>query len=450
MNLGAQQPEASGDQTLGAAPEIPNGSSAPLLPPWRRLLGHFAGFGASHLAVQTTSLLAGLLFVNWMSREQFALYTLGSSLVAFMVFLSDLGVTGSMVYFAHRAAREGSSFDRFVAAVFGLRRGALTLVALAIVVAFPVVARVKGFGGAGAWLATLAIVVIVAAQVESALQLQLLRLRGHMATSYRAEVVGSGVRLLLAVALVALAMLEAWIALASVAIATSATALLARLAQAPLAVGGAPLREERRAVLRYLLPTLPGAVYFSLRGQLTVWLAASFGGTLQLAEVGALGRLGLLFGFFASFGSVVVLPRLAHLRDEHLWRRRALLFGAGLAAVGGGLLAVAAIAPQPFLFLLGPNYRGLEHELLLVVASAAIGLLDGYLVSLNMSRAWTRWNGVAVAALAICQALLVLICPLGTTAGILWFNLLSGLAALTGQAVITTIGFRRPKAVAWA
>jgi O-antigen/teichoic acid export membrane protein len=420
-----------------------------VLPPWRRLAAHVARFGGTHTVVQGASLLAGLLFVNYLEPAAFALYTLATSLVAFTVFLSDLGVTGSLVYFAHQATREERSFDRFAAAVFGMRRIAVLAVGLLVGLLFPLVAGAEGFGGLGVWLATAALLATVLAQVEAALQLQLLRLRNALAASYRAEIVGAVLRLALALGLVVAVWLEAWTALAAGAVATAATALLARRAQTPLVLGDAPLVAERRAVLRYLLPTLPGALYFALRGQLTVWLAASFAGTQQLAEVGALGRLGLLLGFFSSFASVVVLPRLAQLRDESLWQRRVLGFGLALAGVAVSLLGLATLAPGAFLLVLGPNYRGLETELLLVVASAGVGLLDGYLVSINMARSWTRWNGLAVAVLAASQVALVWVCPLATTLGLLWFNLLSGLVALGGQLVITAVGFRRPERVAW-
>ncbi len=39
--------------------------------------------------------------------------------------------------------------------------------------------------------------------------------------------------------------------------------------------------------------------------------------------------------------------------------------------------------------------------------------------------------------------------PLGTTAGVLTFNVLSALAALAGQVAIAVIGFTRPKWVEW-
>jgi hypothetical protein len=128
---------------------------------------------------------------------------------------------------------------------------------------------------------------------------------------------------------------------------------------------------------------------------------------------------------------------------------RALQFGAALAAVALAMLAAAAIAPNLFLFLLGQSYSGLRRELLLVVAGAGVHLLDGYLVGVNFARAWTRWQGLAVASLVAVQVGLVAVLPLSTTAGVLVFNLLGGGAALIVQLAIVGLGFTRPQWVHW-
>ena len=165
--------------------------------------------------------------------------------------------------------------------------------------------------------------------------------------------------------------------------------------------------------------------------------------------MGALGRLGLLVGIFSTLSGVVFLPRLARIADDRLYRRRCLQFGAALAAVALAMSAAAALAPGLFLLLLGKHYAGLRHELLLVVAGAGFSLLDGYVVSVNLARSWTRWQGLAVGSLIAVQAALVAVLPLSTTAGVLTFNLLGSAAALAGQLAILTAGFTRPAWVYW-
>ena len=70
------------------------------------------------------------------------------------------------------------------------------------------------------------------------------------------------------------------------AVAAAAAASLAKPApqQRPLEAPPSGLGAHRRQVMRYLLPSLPSAFYFSIQGPLVVWLSATFGSTENIAE----------------------------------------------------------------------------------------------------------------------------------------------------------------------
>jgi O-antigen/teichoic acid export membrane protein len=450
----------------------PNPSVNPAVVPavapgsWADRLRRWAGILSAWLTAQSLTQLAGiaagLLLIRHLPVGQFALYTLAMSVLAFFTFISDLGSTASLLHFFHRSSAEGEDFAPYFSAVLSLRRRAFLAGAAAVALGFPAIALGKGFAPVAVALVTAGIVVAVWFQIASSVRVLVLRLGDRYGLSYRAELSGALLRLALIGALVGFAWLEAWPAVLATALGTVLTAAVARSAEArPAAAPGgvdlapaglAPidLAPYRRKVLRYLLPTLPGAVYFSIQGPLTVWLATAFGGTRNIAEVGALGRLGLVVGLFSTLSGVVFLPRLARLADDRLYRRRALQFGGFLGAIALAILAAAWLAPGPFLWLLGPRYSGLHRELLIVVGAAGLMLLDGYLVAVNMARSWTRWQGLAVLSLAAVQAGLAATLPLSSTAGVLAFNLLSSLAALGGQLAIATLGFTRPAWVRWS
>ncbi len=374
-------------------------------------------------------------------------YTLAFSVITFFNFITDLGSSTSLVYFFHRTAKEGEDFQPYFRAVLSLRRAVFLLGAAGVLVLFPRIAAAKGYGLAEALLVTGGIVLCVWFQIASSLRILALRLADRYGASYRAELAGGFTRLGIA-ALLVVSVLKSWLGVLASAAGSAVVTLLARPVTVP-ASAPIDLRPYQRRVLRYLLPTLPSALYFAIQGPLTVWLAATFGVTRNIAEVGALGRLGLIVGIFSSLTGVVFLPRLARITDDRLYRRRVVQFGVSLASVALAMLAAAAIAPDLFLLLLGKNYAGLHRELLLVVAGAGVSLIDGYLVSVNLARAWTRWQGLAVASLVAVQAVLVALLPLSATAGVLTFNLLSGVAAFGGQLAIVTLGFTRPRWVQW-
>jgi O-antigen/teichoic acid export membrane protein len=412
---------------------------------WVRIL---AAYFSTQTLTQLAGVAAGLLFVNFMPVREFALYTLAFSVVNFFNFVTDLGSTTSLVYFFHQSRKEGSDPGPYLRAVLSLRHAAFALGIAGVLLAFPRLAEAKGFGLREALLATAGIVLCVWFQISQSLRVLVLRLMDRYGRSYRAELAGGLTRLALAAALVVSGLLRSWLGILTSAVGSGVVAFLAR-PTGERAAGPEDLRPYRRGVLRYLLPTLPSALYFSVQGPLTVWLAATFGATRNIAEVGALGRLGLLVGIFSSLTGVVFLPRLARIADDRLYRRRCLQFGAALAGVALAMLAAAAAAPGLFLLLLGKHYAGLHRELLLVVAGAGLSLLDGYAVSVILARSWTRWQGGVVATLIAAQAGLAAVLPLSTTAGVLTFNLLSAGVTLMLQMVILLTGFASPRRVSW-
>src|SRR6185295_8699941 len=296
---------------------------------WTRIL---SAYFSTQTVVQLTGIAAGLLFVNFMPVREFALYTLAFSVITFFNFITDLGSSTSLVYFFRRTAQEGEEFQPYFQAVLSLRRAVFLLGAAGVLVAFPRLAAAKGYGFAEALLVTGGIVLCVWFQIASTLRILTLRLDDRYGASYRAELAGGLTRLLLAALLVVSALLKSWLGVLASAAGSAAVTVLARPAKAASSPAPA-LWSYQRKVLRYLLPTLPSALYFAVQGPLTVWLAATFGVTRNIAEVGALGRLGLIVGIFSSLTGVVFLPRLARITDDRLYRRRVGQFGASLAAV---------------------------------------------------------------------------------------------------------------------
>lgn len=436
----------------------PTAAAASLVPPRlrsrvRTWAGIFAAFFTAQTLTQLLGIAAGLLFIRYMPVEEFALYTLATSVITFFAFVTDLGSTGSLVHFYHRAGREGEDFSGYVAAVLSLRRRAYIAGCFLVLALLPAVALGKGFAPREVGLATVAVLLAVALQIAVSVRLLALRLELRFGASYRAEVAGAAVRLLLAVGMLAAAAMRSWLGLLAAAAGSAVTLWIGRDRQvggrATSALPSPAVGRHRHAVLRYLLPTLPSALYFAVQGPLIVWLAASFGASRHIAEVGALTRLGLLVGIFGSLTGVVFLPRLARIQDERLWRRRAAQFGTMHVAVAATLFAVAWLAPRPLLWILGESYRGLGRELLLVVAGSGLALIDGYLVALSMARGWTRWQSLAVVSLVGVQAVLIAVVPLGTTVGVLSFNVASATAALIGQVAILSLGCMRPRWMSW-
>jgi O-antigen/teichoic acid export membrane protein len=413
---------------------------------WTKIL---SAYFSAQAAVQLLTFAAGLLFIRVLPVGEYALYTLAFSVVHFFVFMTDLGSTNSLVYFFQRTKSEGGDFAPYAAAVESLRRMAFGLGVVAVCLGFPPFALAKGFRLPETLLAAAAILVAVWFQIGAGIRLLTLRLFGRYGLSYGAEISGSVLRLVLALALAAPALLSAGLAVATSAAASAATTFVAGRGALPTRAPTGGLGPYRKQVVRYLLPTLPSALYFAIQGPLVVWLIASFGSTRNVAEVGALSRLGAVASLFTGLVGVVFVPRLANQADEGLWRRRYFQYGGFLAGIALALVAGAALVPDLFLVLLGRQYAGLSTEVLLVMATAGLTLLDGYAVSVNFSRAWNRWQGPLVLVKIAAQTLLVAVLDLSTTVGVLTFGMLTAVVQLAVQLGITFVAFVRPEWAEW-
>ena len=225
---------------------------------WIRILS--AWLTAQSL-VQLLGIAAGLLLIRSLPVQEYALYTLALSVITFFTFVSDLGSSTSLLYFFQQARKDGEDFRPYPAAVLSLRRAAFLAGSAAVVLAFPYAAFSKGFAPGEIALATLGIALAVWFQIGSSLRVLLLRLADRYGASYRAELAGAGVRLLLALGMIAASLLWGWLGVLTSAAGAATVFLLARPREAPLPAGS-DLRPYRRKVLLYLLPTLPSALYF--------------------------------------------------------------------------------------------------------------------------------------------------------------------------------------------
>jgi hypothetical protein len=162
-----------------------------------------------------------------------------------------------------------------------------------------------------------------------------------------------------------------------------------------------------------------------------------------VAEVGALGRLGILFGLVSSFVGTVLLPRLSVVTDDSHYLRRHLQFCGLLAVLGGIVIGVVWLVPEWFLLLLGASYASLRGGVLLIAVSSVLAAWGGYVVAINNARGWVRFQPAVLVVFVAAQASLVAILNLTTTTGVLYYGLLSNLAGLLLQALINAAGFTK-------
>ncbi|HEY1006403.1 MAG TPA: polysaccharide biosynthesis protein, partial [Sphingobacteriaceae bacterium] len=155
------------------------------------------------------------------------------------------------------------------------------------------------------------------------------------------------------------------------------------------APAAAPDAEVRKEVVKGVSRTLPIVIYHCISGQIAIWLVSILGTTANVSELGALGRIAILFNVFTVLFSTLIVPRFSRMENRRgaLLRSFALIQGV-LVLVSLGLMLGVWIFSGQILWVLGDQYAGLTTELLLMGLLSCSGLLAGISSQLVISRGW--------------------------------------------------------------
>jgi hypothetical protein len=206
----------------------------------------------------------------------------------------------------------------------------------------------------------------------------------------------------------------------------------------------APENEEDRSTMQRLIRHLAAnAVFFCFQGQITIFLLGFFGhGVGSIAEIGALGRLGMVFTVLTNLLTNVFGPAFARCQDPRRLRWQYAAIVSGVTAFSLVLIAAAFFFPRAFLFVLGAKYAHLERELVLMVGGAVVIALTGTFWTLNASKAWIAGSWLYIPLTVGTQIALIPITDFSSVRSVLIFNLLSAVPNLALNLALSIRGFR--------
>lgn len=369
----------SGAGTDGARP------AATRLRMWSGLLARFLSL---ETLIQLMGFAASVLLVRALPKPEYALFTIANTMQHTMNVLADIGISAGLTAIGGRVWHDRARFGQLLHTAMRLRR----LFALwVIVVVTPILAWLLASSGASpsvtAWLCgavflglyfQLSVGVLV---VAPQLHLEVNRVQNLN--------LGAAALRLAVIAAAYFVFLNAVVAILAAAVSFALQEVLLRRLLPRFADTSAPVnRNDRREMLQLVRQQAPNAIYYCLQSQLAVWLISIFGNSNGVADIGALGRLGMIFVMAGSVLMNIVLPRFAREQEpRRVWQRYWQILGVycGCSAV---LVMVAALFPDALLWILGPKYAHLRAELFLMVLNAVLGGILGTAYQLNLTRGW--------------------------------------------------------------
>jgi O-antigen/teichoic acid export membrane protein len=425
------------------SPPVLNDASAPMIRRAlhrARIVGNFAFVQA---AVQVVGFLSGILLIRYLDQREYAYFTIANTMQGTLNVLADIGISIGLVSIGGRVWHDRHRFGQLVNTALGLRR---KLGAVAILIVTPILYYMLVKNGASVTYTAILIVAVLAGlavQLSIGVLSVVPRLRSDIGKIQTIDMTGAIARFLALLALMYL-FLNGAVALAI----GSATLLLQYWMLRRYVAGVIDLKapenaEDREAMRGFIKSQAANAVFFCLQGQITVFLISIFGRNVSsIAEVGALGRLAMIFAVLSHLLANVFAPAFARCQSLSKLRWQYAAIVGGVACFSLVIIAAASFFPSQFLFVLGSKYAHLERELLLMVAGAVITAMAGTLWSLNAAKAWIAGSWLYIPLTLATQLALIPYTDFSSVTGVLTFNLVSAIPSLALNLILSFRGFR--------
>jgi O-antigen/teichoic acid export membrane protein len=411
-----------------------------------RVVGNFAFVQG---VVQVIGFLSGILLIRQLDQREYAYFTIANTMQGTLNLLADIGISIGLISIGGRVWQDRQRFGGLVNTALGLRR---KLGAAAVVIVTPILYFMLVKNGASARYAViliLAVLVGLLVQLSIGVLSVVPRLRSDIGRIQAIDMTGAVARFLVLLALMYLFLNGA------VAIAISSATLLLqywmlrKYVEGVIDINASETAEDREAMRGFIRNQAANAIFFCLQGQITIFLISFFGRQVNsIAEVGALGRLAMIFAVLSNLLANVFAPAFARCQSLRKLRWQYAAIVGCVAGFSLVVIGVAAFFPRQFLFVLGNKYAHLERELLLMVGGAVITALAGTLWSLNAAKAWIAGSWLYIPLTLSTQLALIPATDFSSVTGVLMFNLVSAIPSLALNFVLSYRGFRSWRRVA--
>jgi O-antigen/teichoic acid export membrane protein len=405
-----------------------------------KIVGNFAIVQA---VVQIIGFLSGILLVRTLEQREYAYFTIANTMQGTINLLADIGISVGLVSIGGRVWQDRHRFGQLISTALSVRK---KLGAVAIIIVTPVLYFLLVKNGASFFYTAVLIVVVLAGlliQLSLGVLAVVPRLRSDIARIQSIDLTGAIARLLVLVTLMYF-FLNAGMA---VAVATATLllqyAMLRKYVARVIDLDAPENAEDRAAMFGFIRKLAANAVFYCLQGQITVFLISFFARrTSSVAEVGALGRLAMIFAVLSNLLTNVFVPAFARCQSARKLRWLYAAIIGGVIAFSLMVLCGAGLFPDQFLFVLGSKYAHLHRELLVMVGGAVLSALTGTFWALNASKAWVAGSWLYIPLTLATQIALIPYTDFSSVMGVLTFNLISAIPNLLLNIALSYRGFR--------
>ena len=380
--------------------------------------------GSAQVLVQGVALVSGILIIRILPTQEYALYTLVNTMLGTMTVLADGGIGAGVMSQGGKVWQDKDRLGAVLVTGLNLRK---KFAVVSLLVAVPILYYLLLHHDAGWIKSTVMVICLIpaftAALSDSLLEISL-KLRQDINPLQKNQIWVNILRLIFLAPLF-------FTPFAAVAIlAAGFPRIIGNLKLKKLAAKHVDWNQEadlvvQKQILSGVKRMLPGAIYYCVSGQITIWLISIFGNTKSVAQIGALSRLTMILTVVTTLFNTLITPRFSRLPDlrNELFKKYMQIISVIILFMML-IVGIVVMFPHLFLLVLGHGYTNLSSELILSVIGSCLSLGGGMLFTLSASRGWIINPFVLIGT-----NLLTVICGciflnISTLKGILQFNIL--------------------------
>lgn len=406
----------------------------------------FALTGGAQILVQAIGFISGIMVIRLLSPQQYAYYTLANTVLGTMVVLADGGVSSGVMSQGAKVWQDPLKLGRVFSTGIHLRK---RFAIFSIILSTPILVYLLLNNGASISATVLICVTLIPAfyaGLWDSLLVIVPQLHQSIVPLQKNQIMVGALRLILS-------------GLSLVVFPWAFVAILA--GGLPRIYGNLKLRklnkthitetnevdaEVKGNIMKIVKKFMPGAIYYSLSGQITMWLLSVFGNTTSIAQIGALGKFGMVLTLVTSITSTLVIPRFARLpiyKNNLIVRYFQILLGLFLLMFL--VVGLTYLFPNQILWVLGGDYKDLQFELVLCIIGACMGVSADIAFGLLASRGW-MYNPVLYISVNVLSIIaLALMLDITSLRGALWMNVVLGSVLVLMNIVIFLYNYFRTK-----
>jgi len=412
---------------------------------WRDWVKRIAAFSGLEIVSRVLQMAASLLIVRLMVKEEFAWYSLAVAFQGMLGFVTMIGAGSALFAMGGPLIEDRRGMGQLLHAV---GRWRFWLMAFSLPVLLPIygfllmrngcppltLALLLVFGGLTMWL-----------EIQRHMLSAPLELAQRYNFLQKVDCISAVVRLAGVGVLIACAWIKPVpVMLISVVLVGWLPLVLMR--KASHAIADPDVREAPEAMKKRLralaIAATPSALSYVAEAQYATLFVALAGFTAGVAELGALGRIGLLLTVPAAILGRVIQPRLALIREDtdlrRAWLRTA---GFGLL-IGTGMIVGTWLFQDLLLWLLGSEYQYVRADLMFYAGFLGLSFLTNANGSIIEARGWLKRAWVRPFVVIGAMLLATPIVSVATVPGAIVLMYVGCLANLATDLFLIIRGFR--------